>query len=116
MRIATRCAIFTVLFAQAAIAANACLQPRSVPAFEAVTQASTHCDTEKRANLNLCFYQHADQSDQHPQQHVIAASAAPILTVAESTVGARDGARLSILPGAATHDPPIPIRFCSFLI
>ncbi len=109
-----RLVLFAALFAQAAVAANACLTPSSAPAQSAAGAASTHCQQSDEINPNLCFYQWADQSDQHTAQPVLAAPAVAVLTVP-------DAARYllpwipPLVAGDAGHDPPIPIRFCSFL-
>ena len=104
-----------VLFAQAAVAANACLMPSSAPAQSAAGAPSTHCQQPDEISPNLCFYQQADQSGQSTTPPVVAAPIAAVLTVADATQ--------CLLPWTSPvvgdnpgHDPPIPIRFCSFLI
>lgn len=114
MRAGTRLALFALLFAQAAVAVSACLRPLSAPAVGGM-QPSAHCEAQQKANLNLCFYHCADQSDQHAPQPVIPAATTPILTlaqpafVADTSCGRRDAV-------TAIHDPPIAVRFCSFQI
>lgn len=110
-----RIVLLGVLFAQAAVAANACLTPSSMRPQPVVNPASSHCEPANEISLNLCLYQWADQSDQNTAQPVFAAPAVAVLTVPD--------AAQCLLPwisplvaGNAGHDPPIPIRFCSFLI
>lgn len=100
------------LFAQTAMAANACLHPLSAPAV-AVAQQSAHCEAQLESSLNLCLYHCADQSNQHAPQPVILAAITPVLTLPQASVVRDAGPRVAT---AATHGPPIPIRFCSFLI
>ena len=115
-RAGIRIVLLGVLFAQAAVAANACLMPASMRAAPcAAGAASSHCEPANEVSLNLCLYQWADQSDQGMTPPVVTAPIAAVLTVAD--------AAQSLLPwispavgGYPGHDPPIPIRFCSFLI
>ena len=114
-RVGIRIVLLGILFAQAAVAANACLTPGSMRAAPcAPDAASFHCELANEVSLNLCLYQWADQSDQGMTPPV-AAPIAAVLTVAD--------AAQCLLPwispvvgGYPGHDPPIPIRFCSFLI
>ena len=105
---------FGVLFAQAAVIANACLRQLSVPA-AASAQASAHCEAQQKVSLNLCLYQCADQSDRYTPQPVIPAATLPVLSITQ-TAFVIDVSLRPRVATAATHDPPIPIRFCSFLI
>ena len=113
-RAGIRIVLLGVLFAQAAIVANACLTPGSMRAQLTADAASSHCKLANDASLNFCLYQWAAQSDQSMTPPVIAAPVAAVLTVAD--------APQCLLPwispvvgGYPGHDPPIPIRFCSFL-
>src|SRR3970040_2179794 len=115
-RVGIRIVLLGILFAQAAVAANACLTPGSMRAAPCATGAApTHCQQPDEISSNLCFYQWADQSGQSMTPPVVAASIAAVLTVAD--------AAQCLLPWTSPvvgdspgHDPPIPIRFCSFLI
>ena len=114
-RAGIRIVLLGVIFAQAAVAANACLTPSSVPAQSAANAVSSYCERSDEMSLNLCLYQYADQTDQSLTPPVVAAPAVAILTVSN--------AAQCLLPwispvvgGYPGHDPPIPIRFCSFLI
>jgi hypothetical protein len=114
-RAGIRLVLLAALFAQAAVAANACLTPSSMRAQPAANAAASHCELSDEISLNLCLYQWADQTDQSTTPPVVAAPLAAVLTV---PVAAQ-----CLLPwisplvaGNAGHDPPIPIRFCSFLI
>jgi hypothetical protein len=108
-----RLVICAMLFAQAATAAEACLRASMAPA--AAAAESSHCAVEKKASLNLCLYQFADQSDQSAADLALPVSNTPVLIVSDAAVRA-------VAPGfpprarSFTHDPPIPIRFCSLLI
>ncbi len=103
-----------MLFAQAAVAASACLRPLSAPS-TAGTQQSAHCEAQQEAGLNLCLYHCADQSDRYTPQPVIPAATLPVLSITQ-TAFVPDVSLRPRVATAATHDPPIPIRFCSFLI
>jgi hypothetical protein len=115
LRVGLRLVLFAVLFAQAAVAANTCLTLRSAPAQSTAGAGSSHCQQSGEINPNLCFYQWADQSDQHTAQPVVAAAAAVILTVPDAAQCLPSWIP-PLVAGNAGHDPPIPIRFCSFLI
>ncbi len=105
------CAMF---FAQAAVAANACLRPLSAPS-TAGTQQPAHCETQQEIGLNLCLYHCADQSDQHAPQPILPSATPPVLSIMQTAFATYVSPRPRVVT-AATHDPPIPIRFCSFLI
>ena len=114
-RAGIRIVLLGVLFAQAAVAANACLMPGSMRAAPcAPDAASFHCELANEVSLNLCLYQWADQSDPGLTPPAFAAADTAILTVTDATcLPARPS---PIVAGSTGHDPPIPIRFCSFLI
>jgi hypothetical protein len=107
--------LLTVLFAQAAVAANACLTPSSMRAQPMANAASSHCEQSDEVSLNLCLYQWADQADQNTTPPAIAAPIVVILTVPDAVQRLLPWIS-PIIAGYAGHDPPIPIRFCSFLI
>jgi len=103
-----------VLFAQAAVAASVCLTPSSMRAQPVASAAASHCEQSDEISLNLCLYQWADQTDQNTAQPVFAAPAT-VLTLPDAAQYFPP--RITpIIAGYAGHDPPIPIRFCSFLI
>ena len=104
-----------LMFAQAAVAANACLTPGSMCAQPAADAASTHCQQPDEISPNLCFYQWADQSGPSTTPPVLAAPLAAVLTVPD-VAHCLLPPLSPVLAGNAGHDPPIPIRFCSFLI
>jgi hypothetical protein len=104
-----------VLFAQAAVAANACLTPSLMRAQPAASGAASHCEQSDEISLNLCLYQWADQTDQSTTPPVVAAPLAAVLTVPDAAQCLLPWIT-PIVGGYAGHDPPIPIRFCSFLI
>ena len=110
-----RLVLLAALFAQAAVAANACLTPNSMRAQPAANAASSHCEQSDGISLNLCLYQWADQTDQSTTPPAIAAPIAAVLTVPDAVQCLLPWIT-PIVAGYAGHDPPIPIRFCSFLI
>ena len=109
-----RLVLLAVFFAQAAVAANACLTPSSMRAQPAANVASSHCEQSDEISLNLCLYQWADQTDQS-MPPAIAAPIAAVLTVPDAAQCLLPWIS-PIVSGYPGHDPPIPIRFCSFLI
>ena len=110
-----RFVLLAALFAQVAVAASACLTPSPARAQSAAGAASTHCQQSDEVSPNLCFYQWADQSDQGTAQPAVAVPIAAVLTVPHAAQCLLPWIP-PIVPGNAGHDPPIPIRFCSFLI
>ena len=114
-RACIRIVLLGVLFAQAAVAANACLTPSSMRAQPAVSAAASHCKQSNEVSLNLCLYQWADQADQSTTPPVVAAPIAAVLTVADAAQCLLPWVS-PVVGGYPGHDPPIPIRFCSFLI
>ncbi|MEK7875874.1 MAG: hypothetical protein AAB325_06780 [Pseudomonadota bacterium] len=115
-RAGIRIVLLGVLFAQAAVAANACLTPglmRAAPC--AADAAPSHSEHSDEINLNLCLYQWAVQSDQGLTPPAFSAADTAVLTVTNTTRCFPP--KLSpIAVGYTSHDPPIPIRFCSFQI
>ena len=115
-RAGIRIVLLGVLFAQAAVAANACLTPGSMRAAQcAANAASPHCKLANEVSLNLCLYQWAAQTDQSMTPPVIAAPIAAVLTVADAAQCFLPWIS-PVVGGYPGHGPPIPIRFCSFLI
>jgi hypothetical protein len=110
-----RLVLLAVFFAQAAVAANACLTPSSMRAQPAANAVSSHCEQADEISLNLCLYQWADQTDQCTTPPAIAEPIAAVLTVPDAAQCLLPWIS-PIIVGDAGHDPPIPIRFCSFLI
>ena len=115
LRAGVRLVLFAALFAQAAVAANACLTPSSAPVQAAAGAASTHCQQPDEISPNLCFYQWADQTDQSTTPPVVATPVAAVLTVSNAVQCLLPWIS-PVVAGNPGHDPPIPIRFCSFLI
>src|SRR3990167_9365405 len=114
LRTGIRILLLGLMFAQAAIASNACLTPSSMRAQPAANAVASHCDQSDEINLNRYLYQTADQTCRSATPPAFAAADNAILTVTDATcLPARPS---PIAAGNAGHDPPIPIRFCSFLI
>ncbi len=109
-----RLALLAALFAQVAVAANACLTPSSMRVQPAADAALSYCELTNEASLNLCLYQWADQADQSTTPPIVAVPVAAILTVPHAAQCLLPWIS-PIVAGNAGHDPPIPIRFCSFL-
>jgi len=110
-----RMVLLGVLFAQAAVAANACLTSNAMGTRPAADVTSSHCERANEISLNLCLYQWADQADQSTTPPVVAAPIAAVLTVADAAQCLLPWVS-PVVGGYPGHDPPIPIRFCSFLI
>ena len=116
LRTGVRILLLGLMFAQAAIASNACLAPSTVRAAQPAANAvSSHRDQSDEINLNLCLYQAADQTYQCATPPVVAAPLAAVLTVTDA-VRCLLPQVSPIIADYAGHDPPIPIRFCSFRI
>ena len=114
-RVLTLFALCTVLFAQAVAAAEACLKGASTLPGGVAVSGPSHCDSAQKVSLNLCFYQCADQADSSATPQPPLAASAPTLRVSPA-IAVSPATRTSVRLSAANHDPPIPIRFCSFLI
>ena len=102
-----------LLFAQGATAAEACLRLSMAPA--AAAGEVSHCEVEKKTSPNLCLYQCADQSDQSGADLAVPVANTPVLVVTAAAV-VPFAPRFTAAASGHTHDPPIPIRFCSLLI
>jgi hypothetical protein len=101
-----------LLFAQGALAANGCLRP-SQAASETVMHDADCPFAQPSAALCIYRFSTDDQSDQQAAIPEIGAGVVPALVVAAPvTVAARSRPSAP----ARSVDPPIPIRFCSFLI
>ena len=107
--------LFGVLFAQAAVAANACLRPLSSPAAAHAPQ-SAHCEAQQKISLNLCLYHCADQSDNNIAQWVAVASAPDVVMLVVPLQPAIALPRQNAHAHSPPTDPPIPIRNCCFRI
>jgi hypothetical protein len=106
--------IVVLLFAQAAVAANACLAAISARGDAVAIASHEGCDIPQE-NLGLCLYQCADQYNPSPSQSpefppAVFAFVAPPLVLTDAPPA---GAWLRTSP---TTGPPIPIRHCSLRI
>lgn len=114
-----------VLFGQGVVAANACVTPdaSAVHAFSSAAMAddmamdSCHEHEDQMPNANACL-SHCTQSDQIADQHVVSLAApvsvaVQVLPQPEALATSFPKARFE--PLAFNSDPPIPIRFCTFL-
>lgn len=115
-----------VLFGQGVVAANACVTPdaSAVHAFSAAAMAddmamdSCHEHEDQLPNANACL-SHCTQSDQINADQPLAALTSPI-GVAELVLPQAEARTVSFPKSRVEHlvytgDPPIPIRFCTFL-
>lgn len=101
---------------QAAFAASACLMPSAKLAQAMAAMEQSECDDVRGMNASLC-HAHCTSEDQSLDaggQPVVAAPSLPVLVVPSIQ-------QPKHTPYSAVHierstDPPIPIRFCSFLI
>jgi len=116
------------LFAQGVVAANACVAPTASPV-QAYTQAvqagmvehdeeAMPCHEEKTPNANACLA-HCTQSDQISADQHNVQLAAPVSVLSRAIIQPQMRHIRPVI--SATHlvldtGPPIPIRFCSFLI
>jgi hypothetical protein len=104
-------------FTQMALAAEPCMQPVMTAADAFVTAAQDDCHHPDVASANLCLKQctGGDRVSFSTLAVVAPPPMMPVLMLPLSTDGARSRgmamARVDIIV-----DPPIPIRFCSFLI
>ena len=107
--------LLAALFAQGAVASSGCLMPAAVLSSVIAGTSNPHCDSSM-PNPNLCLVRVKDQSNSDSAQPLVAAPApdAPLVLQPQVTV-TTPTCLLAHTPFQAT-DPPIPIRFCSFLI
>ena len=100
-----------LVFAQAAVAANACLAAGSTRADAVAATMHEGCETQER-NLNLCVYHCADQynnSGSSVQINLLA----PVSSVPPATAWS-EGRPSTETRAAAVRatGPPIPLRHC----
>ncbi len=115
-----------VLFGQGVVAANACVTPdaSAVHAFSSATVAdgmamdSCHEHEDQLPNANACL-SHCTQSDQiSADQHVVTLAApvsVAVLVLPPPETLATSLPKARFEPLAFNSDPPISIRFCTFL-
>lgn len=114
-RIARLVLVF-LFFAQAALAASGCLMPGSGLAKAMAPTGKSGCSDERRMNLNLCLA-HCNADSQSLDTGELPVSAPPpSVVLAVPLVDYPERLTLSVVRVERTSDPPIPIRFCSFLI
>lgn len=103
--------LVVLLFAQFAQAAQPCPM-----ATQAAAMAFDPQEMPCMASANACLADctKSDQSPGHSERPVMVGAAPAILTVAEAPVIFRVACRAAD-SAMRTSDPPIPIRFCSFL-
>ncbi len=110
-----------VLFAQGIVAANACVAPGASPAQAYVIEqnaGATPCHDEELSTANACLG-HCTQPDRISVDQHNVSIAAPVSVISWATIQPQaQSMRLAISPEylALNTGPPIPIRFCSFLI
>jgi hypothetical protein len=112
---AARWLIVMLLFAQAAVAANACLAAASARVAAVAAASHEGCDTQQE-NLSLCLYHCADQyrNQSAPEFVVIAPMPVALHAPAPVVSGALPVGAWSVVHRST--GPPIPIRHCSLRI
>lgn len=123
-RYLTRLVLAVALFAQAILAAHACVEPgaSAARAMSGMQPAETmpcpmHCHETGKINANECLM-HCTQSDQvNLDQHTMAVLpvSEAVLHVVMPSMQYRLRAP-EYLPPVLNTGPPLSIRFCSFLI
>lgn len=107
--------VAALVFAQAAMMANACLAAGSARVETVAAGAHEGCDMQER-NLNLCLYHCADQYNNTGSLEVTVAAPAmaalPVPLTAESVAPQTE----TWTPVVRATGPPIPIRHCCFRI
>ena len=100
-----------LVFAQAAVAANACLAAGSTRADAVAATMHEGCETQER-NLNLCVYHCADQYN-NSGSSVPINLLAPVSSVPPATAWS-EGRPSTETRAAAVRatGPPIPLRHC----
>ena len=110
-----------VLFAQGIVAANACIVPSASPSQAYAIEQNAGvmpCHEEEITNDNACLG-HCTQTDRISVDQYNVPLAAPVSVISWATTQPQaQSTRLGISPEylALNTGPPIPIRFCSFLI
>lgn len=112
-----------VLFAQCVVAAEACniREANPVHAFTSATEADEErmpCHEQASENKNACLV-HCTQSDQINADQatpVFISSSDVVLVLEAPAVSATVSPSFKNAQLALNSGPPIPIRFCSFLI
>jgi|tagenome__1003787_1003787.scaffolds.fasta_scaffold20619643_1 hypothetical protein len=103
-----------IMFAQVVDAVQACIAPGMSPVMAFVQHThNDHCN--KRPNPNSCLQQStaSDQTFDHTETPVFAASSVAILTLPWDSDCAIVGAILPVAPSPSAADPPTAIRFCT---
>jgi hypothetical protein len=113
------CALLMFLFfAQAALAASGCLMPGSGLAKALAAAEKSGCSGEGSMNLNLCLA-HCNSDSQSLDTGELPVSTLPssvVLVVPPVGCPERLTLAVAVVCVERTSEPPIPIRFCSFLI
>ena len=118
----SRLLLAVVLFAQGILAAHACVKPLASAALavagaDEAMESMPCCPHETRVSSNECLM-HCTQADQvNLDQHDMAAIAINegVLRVVLPVVQYRQKVPLQA-PVALNTGPPLPIRYCSFLL
>lgn len=127
LRKLARATLALLLFAQGVVAAQACVMAEANPvqAFapameEMAMQGAEHmsCHEQPAENKNACLV-HCTQADQISAEQaapVFMPSSTAVLVVDAPAVQTSNIPRCNVAQVAFNSGPPIPIRFCTFLI
>jgi hypothetical protein len=112
-----RVLLVCLVFTQAALAASGCFMSSAGFANVAATAETADCDDTGSMNLNLCLA-HCSADSQSLDANVLPVVAPPpaLLLVVPLAIHSELPPRPRFTSVERTSDPPIPIRFCSFLI
>ena len=114
VRGAARWLMVVLLFAQVAVAANACLAASSARVDAVAAASHEGCDMQQD-NLNLCLYHCADQYNTSAPEFIVFPPAVIAFLAPMPVVTATPPSGAWSVVGRATG-PPIPIRNCCFRI
>ena len=109
-RALTRWLIAVLVFAQGALAVNACLAATSARVDAVAAAAHEGCDMQQ-SNRNLCVYHCADQYNSGGSGQLSVLAPAPSMPAAPAWNEAAPSTEARTIASRATG-PPIPIRHC----
>jgi hypothetical protein len=106
-----------LFFTQAALAASGCLMPGSGLAKVMAATEKSGCSGEGSMNLNLCLaHCNADSQSLDSGELPVLPPPPSLLVSFAPPVDHSERPTRAVVGVVRTGDPPIPIRFCSFLI
>jgi hypothetical protein len=116
----SRLMLVLTIFAQGIVAANACISPGASPEQAYVIahpDDAMPCHEAKNHNANACLVHctNADQINGDQYQIPVSAPVNVIAWAGSQPHTVPDQPAISAQPPVLDTDPPIPIRFCTFL-